>query len=339
MTEIPYLDEMWGITSGCSPCSPGCDRCWAKRMFGRNLWKCPSCAGRGMLGIGAPHLVHGMTPDGTRSCGETETYWCPDCGGTGHQVFTPTFHYRRLNQPLHWRRSRIVGVSFMGDLFHEAITDKQIDSVFDVMTYGNNGAGTSWNGEDWMRHPLHKYLLLTKRAERMRDYMVSRQRRAEEYADRFQLCPTEDMRNSPAAVWARQVVSEGWPGIWNGVTVCNQPEADEKIPILLDTPAAHRWVSLEPMLGPVDIEPFISVYDEHGEPSSPRCNPDGSLQLSWVILGAETGPGARPMPAEWAESVWHQCKEAGVPFWWKQGSKGSFYNPAMILSHEYPEGV
>ena len=103
-----------------------------------------------------------------------------------------------------------------------------------------------------------------------------------------------------------------YPNIHLGVTVCNQAEASAKIPILLATPAAVRWVSIEPTLGTVDLAPYL-----------PR--------LDWVVLGPENGPGARPMDLDWARSVRDQCAETGTPFFFKGGAlDGHEY-------HEFPE--
>ena len=127
----------------------------------------------------------------------------------------------------------------------------------------------------------------------------------------------------------------GWPinNLWLGVTVCNQKEADEKIPILLQTPAAVRFVSIEPMLGPVDLSEFEEkewICDGCGEFYSHQddatCNHCGYAErhlgyrnkIDWVILGGESGPGARPLHPDWARSVRDQCKAAGVPFFFKQ---------------------
>ena len=113
------------------------------------------------------------------------------------------------------------------------------------------------------------------------------------------------------------------PNVWLGVSVENQQTADERIPLLLQTPAAVRFVSYEPALGPVDFEAAFSVYDKHGEPSSPRCNPDGSPAIGQVICGAETGPGARPMDLDWARKVRDDCAEAGIPYFFKRDSDGN----------------
>lgn len=110
-----------------------------------------------------------------------------------------------------------------------------------------------------------------------------------------------------------------WPdNVWIGTTVEDQATADVRIPALLKIPARLRFLSCEPMLGPIDLEAFICEYDKHGEPSGPRCNPDGSSMLSWVIGGGESGAGARPAHPDWARSLRDQCAEAGVPFLWKQ---------------------
>ncbi len=118
------------------------------------------------------------------------------------------------------------------------------------------------------------------------------------------------------------------PNLWLGVSVENQAAADERIPELLKTPAAVRFVSCEPLLGPVDLWPFFSVTDRHGEPSGPRCDPDGTPAIKWVICGGETGPhpsrqrpllrhGTRPMHPDWVRGLRDQCQEAGVPFFFK----------------------
>ena len=125
------------------------------------------------------------------------------------------------------------------------------------------------------------------------------------------------------------------PNVWLGVTVCNQAEADEKIPLLLETPAAKRFVSIEPMLGPVDLNPLCSQcggsgyytpgYTEDG-PADPEHCPCGGGNiawmgrdggLDWVICGGETGPGARPMHPDWVRSLRDQCHSAEVPFFFK----------------------
>lgn len=148
--------------------------------------------------------------------------------------------------------------------------------------------------------PQHSFLLLTKRPER-----------AAELLDGV-------------------LALEGFEHIWLGVTVCNQEEADAKIPVLLSIPAAKRFVSVEPMLGPVSLKAiplphFGSTAEKNaltGEVWIPgNCGESSQTlqgkKLDWVISGGETGPGARPMHPDWVRGLRDQCQEAAVPFFFK----------------------
>jgi protein gp37 len=155
--------------------------------------------------------------------------------------------------------------------------------------------------------PQHTFMVLTKRPERMLRYM-----KPDNYDTRT------------------------WPikNLWLGVTAENQEMADLRIPILLQTPAAKRFVSVEPMLGPVYLRPFLP-HEFNREPHCPWCEDcipnrgdwDGWKEtregkhgpfLDWVICGGESGPGARPMHPDWPRSLRDQCQAAGVPFFFKQ---------------------
>jgi protein gp37 len=306
VTRIPYLDEMWSVATGCGDdmVSPGCENCYARRMFGRNLWKCPACGG-----LGEMHQVSKAYP------GAVWTFDCQACHGTGHADFTPTFHADRLEQPLHWRKPRRIGVSFMGDLFHEGITDEQILSVLNVVR-------RDWNRSFEGQTP-HTFMVLTKRPGRMHD--IALRARLDNSGTRGMYLDDKASDHTGYPILGHHGAT-GLPNLWLGVTICNQAEADATIPILLATPAAKRWVSLEPMLGPVDLEVG------HGQGVGELLL-DG---LDWVVLGGETGPGARPMQPEWALGVFRQCKAAGVAFWWKAGSKGFSYDPKMTATRELP---
>jgi protein gp37 len=199
----------------------------------------------------------------------------------GNVGFAPTFHPDRLDIPLHWRKPRRVFVCSMSDLFHEAFTDQQILRVLDLA----NAA------------PQHTYMVLTKRPARARSVITHW---------------NVHEKNS--------FIHQPLPNLWLGVTAENQQRADERIPILLDTPAAVRFVSVEPMLGPVDLAPWLP--DDRWSISGATMTYEWRERaLDWVILGGETGPGARPMQPEWALHAYCQCKAAGVPFFWKQAGK------------------
>jgi len=120
----------------------------------------------------------------------------------------------------------------------------------------------------------------------------------------------------------------GWPQCtWLGVTAENQARADERIPILLQIPAAQHFVSIEPMLGPVDISSYLPIITIGGV--------EMERWPGWVIVGGETGPGARLMDPDWARSIRDQCREAEVPFFMKQMSNKQPI-PEDLKIREYP---
>jgi hypothetical protein len=135
------------------------------------------------------------------------------------------------------------------------------------------------------------------------------------------------IEHSLETIWSEHGWHSGefdWPlpNVWLGVSVEDQATADERIPFLLETPAAVRFVSYEPALGPINFDPYFFEYlpvmygpgeDDWSADIFPRDDgPD------WLIMGCESGPGARPMDIEWARNVKNQCVEAGVPFFFKQ---------------------
>lgn len=120
-----------------------------------------------------------------------------------------------------------------------------------------------------------------------------------------------------------------WPNIWLGATICNQEEADRDIPKLLATPAAVRFLSMEPLLGPVDLMRSDYLTAKLGSYPFKGIHADGRTKLlhmlDWVIAGGESGPSARPMHPDWARSLRDQCKSAGVPFLFKQWGEWAPY--------------
>jgi protein gp37 len=197
---------------------------------------------------------------------------------TGEVRFLP----ERLEEPLHWRKPRRIFVCDMGDLFHESVEDAWISEVFAIMASCQQ----------------HTFQVLTKRPARMQNLI----------SVPF-LADTSHVKNWP-----------GWPlpNVWLGVSVENQHFADERIPLLLDTPAAVRWISAEPLLGPVDLD----SEQENGLHAlgcgDVECRRHGCEGIDWVVCGGESGPNARPMHPDWARSLRDQCHAAGVPFFFKQ---------------------
>ena len=191
--------------------------------------------------------------------------------------------YGGMDKPMHWRKPREIFCCNMGDLLHEEVPDGFLDCVFGIMNLCQQ----------------HRFYVCTKRAERLPKYF--------------------DTDNREHAIAHAGMVQSG--GNWKlcdlplrnvmlMVTAENQARANERIPLLLRTPAAMRGVSVEPMLGPVDLASAAGVtwWD------------DPSAGLKWVVCGGESGQGARPMNPDWARALRDQCREAGIPFWFKQMS-------------------
>jgi protein gp37 len=221
-----------------------------------------------------------------------------------------------LDQPTRWRKPRRIFVCAHGDLFHDAVPEEWIDKVFLEMRYA--------------RH--HTFQVLTKRPDRMRAYL-----------SRFKPSPPRDGYITRDGVWSGQRPSgeflcepDEWPlpNVWLGVSVEDQPTANERIPLLLQCPAAVRWISAEPLLGPVDLTDLVQAAGagEHHFDCL-RCDVhseddewDGAV-IDWVVAGGESGAGARPMHPDWARSLRDQCAAAGVPFLFKQwGAWGQYVN-------------
>jgi protein gp37 len=200
-------------------------------------------------------------------------------------------HGDRLDTPLHWRNPRRVFVCSMSDLFHEAVPDEFLDRVFAVMALC----------------PQHTFQVLTKRPDRMHQYLASHDVGARWTLARG-LPAIEEITASVAVDWTRN----GLPNVWLGVSCEDQTTADERIPLLLQTPAPLRFVSCEPLLEPIDLSEFLPVATIGGVEMERWPN--------WVIVGGESGPHvlARPCEVAWIRSILRQCRAASVPCFVKQ---------------------
>ena len=211
-----------------------------------------------------------------------------------------TLHAERLDEPLKWRKPQVVACSYMGDLFHEDVPTSFIRQVFRVMEYT----------------PRHSYLLLTKRPQRAladyKSYLL--------YPPPEGVCWRFKGSDTMAQFLDGQKVSitieYKWPpNVWVGVSVEDQATADERIPLLLETPAAHRWVSAEPLLGPVDLASWLPCGD-------PGCAEETEV-LGWldgIVVGGESGPRHRPCDPAWIADIVRQCDAASIPCFVKQAS-------------------
>lgn len=229
----------------------------------------------------------------------------------------------RLTAPLCWRKPRKVFVNSMADLFHADVPDWFIDRVFAVMAMS----------------PQLTFQVLTKRPERMRQYMKQQVfGRAEgfTYGDRIARIACDILAGLPERLGnsvARRMLGlrTPWPlpNVWLGVSVENQSAADDRIPHLLATPAAVRFLSCEPLLGPVQLGVGGQFFD-YGIGGCPR--------IDWLICGGESGPGARPCDVAWIRSIVQQCKAAAVPVFVKQlGSVAGLRDPKGGDPAEWPE--
>lgn len=270
-TKIEWTDATWNPITGCSVESPACKHCYAMKLAGTRLRHHPSRAG----------LTHD-TKNGPVWTGEVR------------------FNEQWLDQPIRWARQRMVFVCAHSDLFHESVPDNWIDTIFGIMwacLYGRN------------EQDGHIFQVLTKRADRMRDYFKIDRREAWARA-----AVNHGGGTDPDGIFDQVMEFDGpHPRIWLGVSVEDQVHADKRIPMLLQTPAAVRWISAEPLLGPVDIHHRLGacVFTE----ADPLATGRG---IDWVVVGGESGDKARPMHPDWARSLRDQCAAAGVPFLFKQ---------------------
>lgn len=212
-----------------------------------------------------------------------------------------------ITQPLRWRRPRRIFVNSMGDLFHQDAPDAWIDQVFAVMAMA----------------PQHTFMVLTKRSARMRDYVGTR-------AGDWMMHWPDAARKAGALlgdVAALRAVPFPLPNVWLGVSTEDQRRADERVPDLLATPAAVRFVSAEPLLGPLNLFSLIercdyrgTITEWHDALRGLRFGNDDqeTAKLDLVIAGGESGPKARPMHPDWVRSLRDQCAAAGTAFFFKQ---------------------
>lgn len=295
-THLPgFKGETWNPVTGCSVVSPGCTNCYAMQLAGTRLADHPA--------------YEGLTQDS-----KAGPVW------TGDVRALPG----RLLQPLKWRAPRAVFVNSMGDLFHDGVSEEFLDEIFAVMALC----------------PQHIFMVLTKRADRMRAYFAgewleSRVSAMAEFIDQELglTDPNARLSNDGRARYHPIGVDDGGPlpNVWLGVSAEDQARADERIPLLLETPAAVRFVSCEPLLGAVDLRDLsVSNQDTNGieqwnaldrveaAHAGVEGGPDGVLD--WVIAGGESGEDHRPVDEAWLTALRDQCAAADVPFFFKQWS-------------------
>lgn len=338
MSKIEWTEETWNPIAGCAVVSPGCTNCYAMKLAGTRLDKHPKYRG-----------LTQQTKAGPVWTGDTR------------------FDEDALLIPLRKKKPTRYFVNSMSDLFAESVPDEWIDRIFAVMALC----------------PQHEFQVLTKRDERMRAYFaeavgrsgaVMKTRRANGFNIEREMRIREATGPLSSFVGRNdEPISFPLPNVWLGVSAEDQLRA-RRIWELLHTPAAVRFVSVEPMLEAMDLsaidldgdsefdalsvalwedawdqwrdtEPTLaesreSFCDWFGmrEWSDDLGPPTGPMHavLDWVIVGGESGPDRRMMDAEWARSVRDQCKAAGVPFFMKQMT-GKQRTPDDLMIREWPK--
>lgn len=263
-TKIEWTDATWNPFRGCTRKSKGCANCYAEPLAGR------------FSGEGQP--FHGFV---RRQIFGKEFRWTGKVAVAGDR-----------EQPLRWRKPRRIFVNSMSDTFHEGIDWDEIANLY----------GTMIAAHDLHRHTFQ---VLTKRPERAWELLNDEEfwYVANSMAETcvMNLCDPHNRRTDDARATSEDYDAKNPPpGIWLGTSVEDQAAADERIPPLLATPATVRFLSCEPLLGPITLKPeWLAIID-------------------WVIVGGESGPGARPMHPDWVRSIRDQCAAAGVPLFFKQ---------------------
>ncbi len=315
-TNIAWTDFTWNPITGCTAVSEGCKNCYAK-------------------------VVHERFNDTPFS----EIFLHPD----------------RLEEPLRRRKPCKIFIGSMTDLFHDDVSFEWLDEVFHII----------------MRTPWLTYQILTKRPERMKEYLDSL--RADswdrgEYKSRLALTEMspllsrtevggvrmpEKTMNWHGRVWdddAYTFIFNDFSNVWFGVTAENQEQANKRVPILLNMPVKNRFVSIEPMIENINLDMLVkpNMGNRFREVASSLMGVktmwDGYAilaeevinKLDWVIVGGETGAKSkvREMKPEWIEKIHQDCKENGVPFFFKQWGA---YKPKEQYEFEsmqqFPKGI
>lgn len=306
-TSIEWTDKTWNPVRGCSRVSTGCVNCYAEGIARR------------FSGPGLPYA--GLTNDKGR--------W------NGRIALVP----EKLADPLRWRKPARVFVNSMSDLFHENVSFEYIAAVFGVMAAAEK----------------HTFQVLTKRPQRALEFFAWLAAQRGVINGPLHTCLAEaliaagmDEGFDPDDRHSETLCGRMWPldNVWLGVSAENQDAADERIPLLLKCPAAVRFISAEPLLGPLTLDADW-LY-----PRCPECNchplreqscmcgrpgiATGSL-IDWVIAGGESGRGARPTHPVWVRALRDQCVGARAHFFFKQW--GAWMPVCHVYDAEAPDEI
>ena len=299
-TTIEWATDVWNPVRGCSRVSEGCRNCYAERQAARF-----AAPGIGVLG------EEGAIPSERPAAYKAGPFYGFVTKVNGHAAWTGKVELveSHLLDPLKWKEPKRIFVNSMSDLFHENLSDEAIDQVFAVMALC----------------PQHTFLILTKRPKRMLEYFRtipfgghdgahdSRQYRV--------VLAIRDIADKYKSVERDNLILPRWPlpNVWLGVSVEDRAHKS-RIDSLREIPAAIRFLSIEPLLED------IGDLDLRG--------------IHWVIVGGESGPGAREFDIEWAIDIRDQCARQGVAFFCKQlGAFPVTAHCGILYDTEFPRGT
>lgn len=317
-TEIAWSQHVWNPVRGCQRVSPGCGGgvkgpngeqggCYAETMAAR-IVRMGGYEWRGGQWAEDPE----KTQNAAARASADRYRDLVRINKAGEARWTGKFAFDEgaLSAPLRRKVPTMYFVNSMSDLFGEGLTNEQIAAVFGVMA----------------ACPRHTFQVLTKRADRMAEWFRWIESRD---TGPHALCVLEALDyplelDSPKGARNRLDAGPGWPwplpNVWLGVSVERQEEADERIPHLLRCSAAVRWVSAEPLLGPVNLDEYLYQRESQygGITAAPRNSIGVTDALDWVVTGGESGHGARPCDVQWLRQIGKHCRLAGTPWFNKQ---------------------
>lgn len=298
-SNIEWTDATWNPVVGCTRVSSGCDNCYAVAMTHR----LESMANTGDLATDRKANYRGLTvlnPRGERHFNGVVR--CVD---------------EALTLPFRWRKPRRIFVNSMSDLFHRDVPFEFVAAVFGVAAACRR----------------HTFQILTKRSERAAEFfawIADKRGRIAASIDAPSAACCDALHHHAGSLYNSDWFpdSDHWPlpNVWLGTSCEDQAAADERIPHLLRCPAAVRFLSCEPLLGEIDLDAAGAT------PCDDVACPDDVAPLhpspgvDWVIVGGESGPGARPCSINWINSIETQCFAANVPLFVKQLGSRPIYD-------------
>lgn len=322
MSDIEWTGLTWNPMAGCTPVvtrdasgkrhPSGCDHCYATGQVRRfaAVYDRPTTI---KIGAERPSLTFVPTDDDGRSLRKGAKW-------TGAVWLLP----HMLDVPLRRRKPTTYFVNSVSDVFHESVIGCEEGRQFVAALFGVMAAC-----------PQHTFQILTKRPDRAREWFAwlssvctDHPRLLFQYLDDLAWSRADIVIPQLQGCSARRVE---WPlaNVWIGASVSTQTDADQRIPALLEVPAAVRFISAEPLLGPIDFVRAGAI--EWNVDGDPRCDHRATAGTSgvadWIIAGGESGPKARPCEIAWLRSIVRQCQDAGVPCFVKQVGARPVFEP------------